>query len=91
MSGYEPVRKLNPNHPVTQFMDTEWAKIVCLLMYREGVTRTVIPDDVVTRFADNPKGHNVAIKFTDGVGIELFLVDDKEADRLARKEGGLPI
>ena len=91
MSGYEPVRKLNPNHPVTQFMDTEWAKIVALLMYRDGITETVIPDEVVTRFADDPQGCNVAIKFTDGVGIEIFLVDDQEAERLARKEGGLPV
>jgi len=90
MNDHEPVRKLNPNHPVTQFMDTEWVKIIGLLMYRDSVTKIVIPEDMVTRFADETQGHNVAIRFTDGVGIELFLVDDAEAARLARKEGGLP-
>jgi hypothetical protein len=91
MSNHEPVRKLNPNHPVTQFMDTEWVKIVGLLMYRDGITKTVIPDYVVTKFAGEKNGHNVAIRFIDGIGIELFLIDDKEAARLAHKAGGLPI
>lgn len=91
MNDQNSVRKLNPNHPVAQFMDTEWVKIVALLMYREGAAKTVIPEDVITKFVSHPGTHNVAIRFVDGIGIEIFLVDDEAAECLARKEGGLPV
>lgn len=84
------VSERNPNHPVTQFMSTEWVKIVALLMFMEGSTKVVIPADVVTKFSEERDGHNIAIKFTDD-GIELYLVDQQEGERLARREGGLPI
>lgn len=81
---------LNPNHPVTQAMATEWHKIVALLMFAEGVDAQTISENDVKRWALEREGWSVAIKFKDGVGIQLFLVDPAEAARLVRKEGGRP-
>jgi len=56
-------------------------------MVKMGVTKTVITLDEIHKL----EGLNIAIHPDDRVGIQLFLVSDKDADRLARKEGGLPV
>lgn len=84
--------KLNPNHAVTKFMDNDqWAKIVALLLYRDGVTLSVISPATLERLAADKRRLNVAIRFDDKTGIELHLVDEETARKMARNEGGLPI
>lgn len=83
--------ELNPNHPATVAAREQWHKIVALLMAQRGNTRIVISEREVTDFAVKYHGSAVVIQFKDGVGIILRLVDEKEADRLAREEGGLPV
>ena len=79
--------ELNPNHPVTIEVHDHQHKIAALLMVKMGVTKTVITLDEIHKL----EGLNIAIHPDDRVGIQLFLVSDKDADRLARKEGGLPV
>jgi hypothetical protein len=79
----------NPNHPVTQSVADQWHKIAALLVARSGKRRVVITLAEVERLSANPAGVNITVKFTDE-GIVLTLVNDAEADRLARQEGGLP-
>lgn len=80
--------KRNPDHPVTQAMDGQWAKIVALLMYRDGVTATTIPPDVVERASNDPRGLNVAITLSDERGIVLLLLDNDAAEQVAKAAGG---
>ena len=79
------VVKRNPDSPVLNAMDGQWAKIVALLLYQAGVREMVIPTDVVNRATADPMGLNVAIQFDDARGVILLLVGDDEAKRLARK------
>ena len=83
--------ELNPNHPVTQSVHDQWHKIVALLMAKIGSRRVVISPDEVKRFAEEGDGNNITIRFDDCLGIELRLVSDNEAVRLARQERGLPV
>jgi hypothetical protein len=79
----------NPNHPVTKFMEEQWQKIVALLVLKTG-DRAVITLEEIRRMVDRPGGANVTVRISDETGIELRIVDDAEAERLAREEGGLP-
>lgn len=81
--------ELNPNHEVTQSMREQWAKIVVMLMLRDGVTETVIPLNVIED-AVTQRELNLTVRISDTRGIVLKLVDNAEAARLAREEGGLP-
>lgn len=72
------MESLNPNHP------DHWHKIAALLMIQMGKTKTIITPQEIERL----DGCNIFIRFNDSTGIELFIVDDEEAARLARKEGG---
>jgi len=81
--------ELNLNHPVTREAHDNWHKIAALILWRLGKKRFIItPDEVYKAFKEDL---NITVRFSDEVGIELTLVDSKEADRLARQEGGLPI
>ena len=81
--------ELNPNHKATQGAHDHWHKIAVLLMIKMGKTHVVISPAEIDRLGESQK--NIAIRFDDIKGIELFIVDDAEAARLARKEGGLPV
>lgn len=78
----------NPHHPVTESMNDQWHKIVALLMYRDGVRKTVIPPEIVDQMVNDPLGLNVAIRIDDTMGITLELLGDAEARKIAEKEGG---
>ena len=81
--------ELNPNHPVTREPHDHWYKIAALILWRLGKKRFIItPDEVYKAFKEDL---NITVRFSDEVGIELTLVDSKEASRLARKEGGLAV
>lgn len=82
------LHELNPHHAVTDTMREQWAKVVALLMYRDGDFETVIPADVVHRACADPRGLNIAIQIDDERGITLRLVGHAEAERLADREGG---
>jgi hypothetical protein len=84
------IDEFNPNHPVTKAVHDQWHKIAALLLYEKGFRRWVIPEKLVRQLSDEPGGLNITIRFIDGVGIELRLVTDTEAERLAEQEGGLP-
>lgn len=92
------MRELNPNHPVTTAAHDLWHKVAALLVRRvvkaEGADASTGADVVIaeSEIADlaQAAAHNITIRFVDGVGIVLHMVDDVEAARLARQEGGLP-
>jgi len=79
--------ELNPNHSTTIAVHEHWHKIAALLMGHFGVTQVVIHPEEIEKL----DGSNIAIRIDDAKGIELFIVDNEEAERLARKEGGLPV
>jgi hypothetical protein len=80
--------ELNPNHPVTRTMAGQWHKIVALLMVKFGQSHIEISVDEITKaLAGDMKA--VTIRERDNA-IVLELVSMKEAERLAREEGGLP-
>lgn len=79
--------EINPNHPVTRIMHDQWHKIVALLMAKQLVYEVVItPDDIRALPADLA----IAVHEQDD-GIHIILLDGARADRLARREGGLPV
>jgi hypothetical protein len=79
--------ELNPNHSTTRGVHGHWHKIAGLLMLHFGKTQVTIPLNEI----QNLEGMNIAIRFDDSKGIDIFIVDDAEAVRLSRKEGGLPV
>ena len=90
--------ELNPNHPVTSAASGMWHKVAALLVRRVALnegpdTKTgaavVISESEIAELAQAAE-HNITIRFVDGLGIVLDMVDDAEAARLARQEGGLP-
>lgn len=83
--------ELNPNHPVTREMHEQWHKICILLMRKMGVREVVISVDEVVRMAEDDEGCAITIRADDFRGIILQIVSPGEAERLARKEGGLPV
>ena len=81
------MKALNSNHPAVIAANDRWHKIAALLMIQMGKKKTIITLEEIERL----DGCNICIRFNDPTGIELFIVDDEEAARLARKEGGLPV
>ena len=80
--------ELNPDHPMTRKMHTEWHKIVAILMHKLGKKRAEITLADLDSFARSGLGA-VTIREQNEV-IHLELVSMKEAERLAREEGGIP-
>jgi hypothetical protein len=81
--------ELNPNHPVTSAMSEQWHKIVVLLMMKFNKPHIEITVDEIEKLASSNLGA-VTIREKDNK-IILDLVSWKEAERLARQEGGLPV
>ena len=90
--------EMNPNHPVTAATSDLWHKIAALLVRRlvaaEGkhpapdaaVVITVSDIEALSESEDAA----ITIRLDDARGIVLNMVSTEEAERLARKEGGLP-
>lgn len=84
--------ELNPNHAATRAARENWHKIAAMLMRKMGKTEVVISLEEIANFtADASQAKNITIRFDDNIGIELKLVDDEEAGRLAREQGGLHV
>jgi len=78
----------NPNHPVVKEMEQQWYKLCALVMFHQGLTEVKISSADIERFMRSGRA-NITVHPKDDV-ITLTLVDDAEALRLARREGGLP-
>ncbi len=77
--------ELNPNHPVTQQVSTQWHKIVALIMHKQKLENVVITEKDVIAVS------NMAVsiqEYSDGIHISLISMED--AEKLTKKEGGLP-
>ncbi|MGF6643137.1 hypothetical protein [Paraburkholderia sp. GAS82] len=84
--------KLNPNHPVTQLMDDEFMHKLCavLVMKLGGRAEITIADfHALGTYMGNSAP--VLVTHAHPESIELRLVDQREAESLAREHGGLPI
>jgi hypothetical protein len=78
--------ELNPNHPVTREVHDLWHKIAAVLLRKMGKkTLEITLDDL--------KGLDgtCIVADTRGGAFKLHLVGMEEAEKLARKEGGLPV
>lgn len=81
--------ELNPNHPVTRQFSEQWHKLCALLMLKSGVTKVEITSADIVNLIKSDRA-NITMRAKGNV-IILELVDDAEAARLARQEGGLPV
>lgn len=75
--------ELNPNHPVTKAMRSEWHKIAALLMLKFGadaVDITVKDIEAMTNCGTS----NIVVK-AKGTVLEVRLVDDVTALRLSEE------
>jgi hypothetical protein len=86
------VSEVNPNHPVTASLHDYWHKIVAVILHKLEIKEVVITaQDVV----------NLQLSYLDDIpsvlahdqadGIHIRIVSGTEAQRLAKKEGGLPV
>lgn len=84
--------ELNPNHPVTTALRTEWHKLLAIAMHKLGYMNLHITEEDVERFAAAGCSNIAVREVAQGpnAGIHLILVDDSLAASLARGAGGLP-
>jgi len=82
--------ELNPNHPVTAEMRENWHKIAALIMHKLKTQKVIITLKDIQELDDFLQGGAICAHPSGDV-LEIFLVDGKEAQRLAREEGGLPV
>lgn len=80
--------ELNPNHPITQLTHDNWHKIVGVLMLKFGYTDVEILSEDVRRLGDMEK---CVVADCRGGRFVIRVMDIKEGEKLARKEGGLPV
>lgn len=83
--------ELNPNHPTTQAVSSNWHKFLALLMLKLGHTHLVLTEDDLEEFLS--KGYSSVVVEDGRAGdncLHFRLVGPAEAERLAREEGGLP-
>jgi hypothetical protein len=84
------VSELNPNHPVTTEVREHWHKIAALLLFKLNIKSVIIsPEDIEYMGSVLADGAIVCHEH-DGI-LEIKLVNGREAKRLAREEGGLPV
>lgn len=76
--------ELNPHHPTTKAVHDHWHKIAAVLMLKFGQRDVLLTPKDLAKL----EGSNIAIR-DDKEGIRVWLVDDKEAERLARIQGGV--
>jgi hypothetical protein len=80
------MNELNPNHPVTAAVHDHWHKIVALLIAKFDLGHVVITQADLAKL---DQGSAVVIK-EQRDGLHVWMVNEGEAERLARQEGGLP-
>lgn len=78
--------ELNPNHPVTREVSDHWHKICAVLLGKMCMSHVVLTVEDIERVS----GAAIAIEGKPD-GLHVRLMSMAEAERLARKEGGLPI
>lgn len=83
-------RELNPNHPVTTELRHEWHKLLAIAMHKLGLREIIITPADIEALSLLADGINV-VAHAHADCIEIKLVGDAEAERLARKHGGLPL
>lgn len=81
--------ELNPNHPTTQGVHDHWHKLCALVMLKLNVRTVKFTEAELASFCEAANINIVAD--TRGNTLTLRLVDDAEAQRLAKEAGGLPI
>jgi hypothetical protein len=81
--------EVNPNHPVTREFREQWYKICAILLNKFGLTEVQITSADIDALASSGRA-NITMR-AKGETITLSLVTDREAARLARQEGGLPV
>jgi hypothetical protein len=85
------MKELNPNHPVTRTVHDHWHKIVAILISRPPYNGSAeISEQEIVEWGEKYEGWSVAIKDSNH-RLTLWMVDEKESERLSRKEGGLPV
>lgn len=83
--------ELNPLHPITRKVHSDWRKIAALIMIKQGLTEVKFDREDVLKLA---KG-NVNIIF-DARGesetgtVTVRIVDNETAAKLLKEEGGAP-
>ena len=79
---------MNPNHPMCKLLSENWEAIIGLLVYKLGGQVTITMGDL----EDGMEFLNQHILAVDGKqdSIKLYFVDQKKAEELAKKAGGLP-
>ena len=79
----------NPNHPVVGEIRESWYKIAALIMAKCGKKELTITCEDVDAFAASGLTNIVVNAKNDRLVIQL--VDEETGQKLAEKEGGLPI
>jgi hypothetical protein len=79
--------ELNPNHPTTQMLSDQWAKIAAILIRKMDTRHVIITAEDITELSNTSS--NIAVQELED-GLHLRLVDDVTAKRLAAENGGLP-
>jgi len=81
--------KGNPNHPVVREVENQWHKLCAIVLYLSGKSELEITPADMDRFIASG-AINIVVDTRGGINLTLRLVDDVEAECLARKHGGLP-
>lgn len=79
--------ELNPNNPTTTAVRDQWHKLCAILIFKGNVREVEITPSDVARLE---KEKLSIVADCRGGNFVLRLVDEKEGERLAREEGGLP-
>ena len=79
--------ELNPNNPTTAAVRDQWHKLCAILILKGNVREVEITTADVARLE---KERLSIVADCRGGKLVLRLVDEKEGERLARQEGGLP-
>lgn len=82
--------ELNPNHPVTRALSLEWHKLCAIVMLKAGLAEVEITSADIDRLAEEMGENGAIVADARGGRLVLRFVDQIEAARLARLEGGLP-
>jgi len=77
----------NTQHPVSVALESQWHKLLAILMLRDYDGSVDISSADVSRAIEEPGGINITAREVDGA-IQLRLVSDAEAERLVETEGG---
>lgn len=83
------MKAINPNHPVTRMAYDEWPKLCALILSKLGIDRIYIAAEDIAALEARP-GRTVMLCHAHQESIELRLVTEQEAERIAREAGGLP-